>query len=309
MSAENAVGAETRRQVDARSWRHVAPFLIGLVLFALLGILNHARGLELWRNYALSGTLLGSAVTYALWRTDVRIPAYIQIVMVGGLLLHYGGGSLAATDPYHMGLLGMHGVNGTYHVYEWWDNLTHGVGQTASAMAIAYLIELYQLRRGLGWSGFRVGLVAFMGSLCGGVGTELYEYFGKTAFQTIDQGGYTNTMQDLQFNLLGALVGSSVAVGVGRTRMWERIRSHWGPAAPQAPQPVPPAFAGFVAFLTLPAAATLLLYLRFLSHDVTVAEDQELYDPALQVLLASALLAALAWPATALAMRRSRRPA
>ncbi len=295
-----------------RAWRSVATLIVGLALFALLAAFDQARGLALWRNYALSGVLLGTPVVAALWWYDVRLPVPIQLTIVAGLLLHYGGGSLAATDGFHMGLLGTHGVNGAYHVYGWWDNLTHGVGIGAGAMAVAYLLESYQLRRGLRWKAALVGLIALLSGLAVGVGVELYEYLGKAAFQTIDQGGYTNTMTDLQYNVLGAALGTLLAVTLDRTVSWGRIRARWaGAAAPPAPRggTVPPAMAGFVAFVTVPAVATLYLAARFMLQDVAAADEARLYDPALQFLAASAALGALAGPFGYAMARWMRRPA
>jgi len=45
-----------------------------------------------------------------------------------------------------------------------------------------------------------------------GVGYEVYEFFGKTVFLTIDQGGYLNTASDLVSNLMGASVGTLFAL-------------------------------------------------------------------------------------------------
>ena len=286
-----------------RSWRTVAPFVVGLALFALLGALNAARDFDLWRNYAFSGILLGAPVTWVLWRFDVRIPAYIQGVIVVGLLLHYGGGSLGSPDPYRMGLLGMHGINGAYHRFAMWDNLTHGAGIGAGAMAVAYLLELYQVRRGLGWSAPVVGGLAVLSALAAGVAVELYEYLGKTAFQTIDQGGYINTMTDLQFNILGALAGTAWAVTVNRTRFWQRIQQHWGhqaalPLGRPSPR-LPPAMAGFIAFVFVPALATMAMAVRFIFQEVPAESDKALYDPALHLLLASALAGMAAAPLAA----------
>ena len=288
-----------------RSWRTVAPFLVGLVLFLALAAYNQSRGLDLWRNYALSGFFLGAPVVWTFWRFDVRVPGYIQGVIVAALLLHYGGGSLGSADPAdRMGLLGMHGVNGAYHVFGWWDNLTHAVGIGAGAMGSAYLLELYQLRRGLAWNGAAVGAIAILAALAAGVGVELYEYLGKTAFQTIDQGGYTNTMVDLQFNILGAVAGTLLAVTLDRTLSWRKIRERWkavpGQGAPAGASVagglLPPAMAGFVAFVTVPSLVTLYLALRFLGQDIAPQDERALYDPALRLLLASAVAALLAAP-------------
>jgi hypothetical protein len=284
----------------SRDARTVRPFVLGIACFALLAILNQARGFELWRNYALSGVAMGSIVTWVLWRKDVRIPHYIQWVIVAGLLLHYGGGSLGSPYEYSMGLLGYHGINGAYHVHTWWDNLTHAVGIGAGAMAIAYLAEAYQMRRGLAWPGWAVAGTAFLGALAAGVGVELYEYLGKSVFQTIDQGGYENTMLDLHFNILGAALGTAVAVRLDRHRFAARIQRHWGGGATNLEtRPwtarLPAGMAGFLAFAAVPAITSLALAIRFLVHGVPV-DAIAAYDQALQLLLASAVAGAVLGP-------------
>jgi hypothetical protein len=52
-----------------------------------------------------------------------------------------------------------------------------------------------------------VAFTAFSLSVAIGVAYEVYEFFGKTMFQTIDQGGYVNTASDLVSDMLGAGLG------------------------------------------------------------------------------------------------------
>lgn len=293
--------------------RTVAPFAVGLVAFALLAILNQARGFVLWRNYALTGVVLGGIVTWMLYRWDVRVPRYIQWVIVAGLLLHYGGGSLGSPQPYRMGLLGYHGINGAYHVHTWWDNLTHFVGVGAGTMATAYLLEAFQTRRGLHWRPTSLFAFAVTVGLAMGVGVELYEYLGKSAFQTIDQGGYENTMRDLHFNVLGAVLGGALAVTVDRRNLAKQIERHWGRASVDlAGQPwtrrVPTSMAAFAGFVAPAAGITLALSVRFLLQDPPF-DRPGAYDDALQLMLASAVAGVLVAPLAGLAWSRVRRQA
>lgn len=287
---------------DRPQMRHIAVFLVGLGLFLALAIFNEMRGFELWRNYALSGFFMGVPIAYVLWRLDVRIPAYIQAVIMTGMLAHYVGGSLGSVpgEPYRMGLLGMHGVNGAYHVFNWWDHLTHGLGIGATAMGFAYLFDVYQLRRGLAWSSPVLWTTAVLAALTAGVGVELYEYLGKTAFQTIDQGGYENTMLDIWYNMLGASIGAGLAVTINRTAFRARINNQW--SIPDEAHPggtwlanLPSRMAGFLAFIAVPAATAAGLALHSLSVDAG-ARDLELYDPALQVMVAGAVVALAVLP-------------
>lgn len=282
--------------------RHVAVFCVGLAAFLALAVFNHARGFDLWRNYALSGFFLGAPVVYTLWRLDMRLPHYIQGVIVAAMLAHYVGGSVGYVPgpPYRMGLLGMHGINGAYHVFHWWDHLTHGLGIGASTMGIAYLFDVYQLRRGLGWHPVVIWTAAVLAGLTAGVGVELYEYLGKTAFQTIDQGGYENTMKDIWFNTLGATTGAGLAVTVNRTALRNRIRTHWSIPDDHAPtgtllQNLPPRMAGFFAFIFIPALTALALATHSLFVDA-LANDQTYYDPALQAMVWSAVFAVASVP-------------
>lgn len=285
-----------------KSLQPVMPFAIGIASFAILAIVNEVRDFELWRNYALSGVFLGGATTYVLWRVDARVPHYIQWTIVAALLAHYGGGSLGSPDPNKMGLLGMHGINGAYHHFEWWDHLTHGLGIGASAMGIAYLLERYQVKYSLNWSQGMVWTISMMASLTAGVGVELYEYLGKTAFQTIDQGGFVNTMQDLHFNFFGASVGTTIAVYINRHKFMESIekdlRIEENPG-----RNITPGMAGFIAFVTIPAMAAVYLAVKFFFMDIP-KDDQPLYDPALQILTWAAVLATFAAPVTTWIVRR-----
>ena len=297
--------------VAGRDVRTVLPFLAGMGIFLVLATFNEARGFDLWRNYALSGILLGAYPTYLFWRHDVRIPHYIQWTIVAALLTHYGGGSLGSPDPYEMGLLGMHGINGAYHHFGWWDHLTHGVGIGASAMGIAYLFEVYHVRRGLRWSAAAVFLTTVAAALTAGVGVELYEYLGKTAFQTIDQGGYENTMRDLHFNLLGAVAGGGLAVTVNRRRFWDRIQDRWRvPRAARSRAPwwrrATPSMAGFLTFCIVTAGGALFLAARFFTVEVP-PDDIHLYDPALRTLAWLTLLGLALAPVAAVLHARTLR--
>ncbi len=292
------------------SIRHVAVFIGGLIAFLALAFFNELRGFDLWRNYALSGFFLGAPIVYALWRLDMRLPQYIQVAILVAMLAHYGGGSAGSVPgpPYRMGLFGMHGINGAYHVISWWDHLTHGLGIGATAMGFAYLFDVYQLRRGLGWQPMTLWGASVLAALTAGVGVELYEYLGKTAFQTIDQGGYENTMTDLWFNMLGASAGAGLAVSLNRTKFRRAIASHWSLPEDQEPtgtwlENLPSRMAGFLAFVTVPAATAVGLAVHSATVD-RIANDLILYDPALQVMVWSAVFAVAAFPIAMWAHRR-----
>jgi len=280
----------------------VAPFLVGLVMFALIAVWDQVRSIELWRNYAISGILLGAPSVYVIARADVRVPHYVQWVIVAALLLHYVGGSLAGPDPYTFGPLRMHGVNGAYHTFPWWDHLTHGMGIGAGSLGVAYMLEVYQARRGLRWAWWTVALLALASGLAAGVAVELYEYGGKTLFQTIDQGGYRNTAQDLQFNFLGAGLGAALGVWINRLVYGERLRAQ-APAslpsarpgtAPGRPDPLTRSMRAFTLFVGIPAAVSLAMAAR-----AVVSPGDNLDDARYELLLRTLTAAALAGTAAA----------
>ncbi|MEK6976486.1 MAG: hypothetical protein AABY18_09115 [Candidatus Thermoplasmatota archaeon] len=307
MSESNAAsqaGGVTSLPTPPRSLHSILPSLAGLAGCILLAIINQARGFDLWRNYALTGLVEGSIIAWILWRWNARIPHYIQWVITAAAMLHYGGGSLGSTDPYHMGLFGFHGINGAYHTFDWWDHLTHGVGVGAATMAAAYLLEAYQMRRGLQWRARTVWFLAVLVGLALGVGVELAEYLGKSAFNTIDQGGYDNTMQDLHYNVLGAALGAAIAAIVDRRRLTRRIEGLIGKPRPIPPptkllERIPPAMAGLTTFVSAPAAMTFALSLRYLFQDHPVL-DPRAYDDALNLMLASTIAGAVLGPVVAL---------
>jgi hypothetical protein len=295
---------DARPHTAAQRLWDVAPFVTAICAFALLAVWNEARGLELWRNYALSGLMIGIPSTYAIAKADWRVPHYVQWAIVFALSLHYFGGSMASTDPFRLGLFRFHGVNGAYHTFDWWDHLTHGMGILASTMGIAYAIEIVNVRRGLAWKGWHVAVLAIMSGMAAGVGVELYEYGGKTFFQTIDQGGYRNTVSDLQYNLWGATVGAVVGVAANRVWFTQHIRDQY-PLAPKSDRPrLPGDLRAFVVFIAVPGIVSVVMALRGFwvpGNDL----DDALYEGLLRTLVGAAILGAAAGGAATLVRGKS----
>ena len=152
-----------------------------------------------------------------LWKGRAHIPALPLWIGYSATMLHFIGGSLGAADsgPGPFCFDGMQpgewlcadGVNGMYHVHPWWDKLVHGMNSTA--IAIAWSLGWRRMSEHNGWqlSPRVVAVTAFSLSVAIGVAYEVYEFFGKTIFQTIDQGGYVNTASDLVSDMLGAGLG------------------------------------------------------------------------------------------------------
>ena len=152
-----------------------------------------------------------------LWKGKAHIPALPLWIGYFATMLHFIGGSLGAADsgPGPFCFDGMQpgewlcadGVNGMYHIHPWWDKLVHSMNSTA--IAIAWSLGWRRMSEHNGWqlSPRVVAFTAFSLSVAIGVAYEVYEFFGKTMFQTIDQGGYVNTASDLVSDMLGAGLG------------------------------------------------------------------------------------------------------
>lgn len=211
---EGSVVDQTRPTVPER-----APLVAWLVSCILLAVWNYARGLNLWAGYNFGGVLMALFAMWLLWNGRVRMPALPLWIAYVATMLHFFGGSLGAADsgPGPFCLDGMtpgqwlcaDGVNGMYHVHPWWDKLVHGTNSTA--IAIAWSLGWRRMSQHNGWnlSPRIVAFTAFSLSVAIGVAYEVYEFFGKTVFQTIDQGGYMNTATDLVSDITGAFLGAT----------------------------------------------------------------------------------------------------
>ncbi|NCG01624.1 MAG: hypothetical protein GWP25_07525 [Euryarchaeota archaeon] len=194
-----------------------APLIVGVISCAVLTVWNLSRGLNLWAGYNFGGAMMALLALLILWKGRAHIPALPLWIGYSASMLHFFGGSLGAADS-DLGPLcfdGMNpgewlcadGVNGMYHVHPWWDKLVHVMNSTA--LAIAWSLGWRRMSEYNGWqlSPRVVAFTAFSLSVAIGVAYEVYEFFGKTFFQTIDQGGYVNTATDLVSDMLGAGLG------------------------------------------------------------------------------------------------------
>ncbi len=194
-----------------------APLIVGVISCVMLTIWNLSRGLNLWAGYNFGGAMMALLALLILWKGRAHIPALPLWIGYSASMLHFFGGSLGAADsgPGPLCFDGMNpgewlcadGVNGMYHVHPWWDKLVHGMNSTA--LAIAWSLGWRRMSEYNGWqlSPQVVAFTAFSLSVAIGVAYEVYEFFGKTIFQTIDQGGYVNTATDLVSDMLGAGLG------------------------------------------------------------------------------------------------------
>ena len=222
----------------------------------------------------------------------MRMPALPLWIAYISTLLHFLGGSLGAPGlgPGPFCFDGMQpgewlcadGVNGMYHVHPWWDKLVHGMN--SAAVAIAWSFAWRRMSNHNGWelSPSMIASICFSLSVAIGVGYEVYEFFGKTVFHTIDQGGYLNTVSDL--------VSDSVGAGVG-----VMFVLFYDPLNKKAPKvsatPLP-----WQASLTLIATLPLLVAGGLLSLDMLLLDGALVgadYDRVGEIMLGSMLLSLL----------------
>lgn len=206
------------------------PTVIIVTTFVLIGIWDHFRDLTLWRNYCFVGAIMFSILGAIVWDGRYMIPRTAFWLGYVGYLLHFVGGSLGAADrgpgPFCFGdlepgqWLCADGVNGMYHVHDIWDRLTHGVAGIAGGygMTISWRRISNSRRYGLSnstlfWLGasLTIGLTNSF---------EVYEFFGKTWFGTIDQGGYHNTAGDLVSNVIGSCAGAALGLMLDRQEVF-----------------------------------------------------------------------------------------
>jgi len=199
-----------------------APLLAWLLSCAILAIWNYSRGLYLWAGYNLGGAVMALLVISFMWSGRIRMPVLPLWIAYTTTMLHFFGGSLGAPDhgPGPFCFDGMQpgewlcadGVNGMYHVHAWWDELVHGTNN--AAIAIGWSLAWRRISNHNGWeiSPRMIAGIGFSLTVAIGVGYEVYEFFGKTVFHTIDQGGYLNTASDLVSNLVGAMAGTMFAL-------------------------------------------------------------------------------------------------
>ena len=193
------------------------PLMAWFISCVLLTFWNLSRGLNLWAGYNFGGAVMALLALLILWKGKAHLPALPLWIGYFATMLHFIGGSLGAADsgPGPFCFDGMQpgewlcadGVNGMYHVHPWWDKLVHSMNSTA--IAIAWSLGWRRMSEHNGWqlSPRVVAFTAFSLSVAIGVAYEVYEFFGKTMFQTIDQGGYVNTASDLVSDMLGAGLG------------------------------------------------------------------------------------------------------
>ena len=269
-----------------------APLLAWFLSCTILTIWNYSRGLHLWAGYNLGGAVMALLVISFMWNGRMRMPALPLWIAYTTTMLHFLGGSLGAPDhgPGPFCFDGMQpgewlcadGVNGMYHVHAWWDELVHGTNSAAAAIGWSFAWRRVSNHNGWEISPRMVAGICFSLTVAIGVGYEVYEFFGKTIFQTIDQGGYRNTASDLVSDLVGAWIGMMFAL------FYDPLN---GKAPSVSATPLP-----WQASLTLIATLPLSVIGGLLSLDLLLLDGALVgadYDLVGDILLGSVLLSLL----------------
>ena len=143
---------------------------------------------KVWRDYFLEGAFM--ALIMLVLARKISSPILPAVIGIITWCLHYLGG-----------------ITDWYHLLEWWDHMTHGLSHVCFVLFLAYG---YQLGERKGWFKIPpwVAMLLIM-VLSTGLGAmfELREYAFSIFFDTIDQGGYDNTMLDIAWNFIGASLG------------------------------------------------------------------------------------------------------
>ena len=268
------------------------PLLAWLLSCTTLAIWNYNRGLYLWAGYNLGGAVMALLVISFMWSGRMRMPVLPLWIAYVTTLLHFLGGSLGSPShgPGPFCFDGMQpgewlcadGINGMYHVHAWWDKLVHGANSAATAIAWSFAWRRVCNHNGWEISPRMVAGLCFSLTVAIGVGYEVYEFFGKTVFHTIDQGGYLNTASDLVSNLVGAGVGMMFAL------FYDPLN---GKAPSVSATPLPrQASLTLIATLPLSVIGGLLSLDLLLLDGALVGAD---YDRVGEILLGSVLLSLL----------------
>jgi hypothetical protein len=269
-----------------------APLLALFLTCTILAIWNYNRGLNLWAGYNIGGAVMTLMVISFMWDGRMRMPALPLWIAYATTLLHFVGGSLGAPGhgPGPLCFDGMQpgewlcadGVNGMYHSHPWWDKLVHGMN--SASIAIAWSFAWRRISDHNEWviSSRMIAGICFSLTAAIGMVYEVYEFFGKVFFYTIDQGGYRNTVTDLISNTVGAATGVSFALFYD---------SKYGKAPSVSATPLP-----WQASLTLIATLPFLIVAILLSLDMVLLNGAMVnadYDRVGEVLLLSVLCSLL----------------
>ena len=142
---------------------------------------------------ALSALLLSVFPSYAFKNYYITLPRVVEMLVAAVLLLHIVGLSF---DLYH---------NVTYW---WWDNMTHFFGTAVIALlAFEFIFTLNYLGR-IKMTERMLMLFTFSTAMAMGALWEISEFNFDQIFKTQSLGDVYDTIEDLQFDVVGAALVS-----------------------------------------------------------------------------------------------------
>ena len=168
---------------------------------------------------ALAGTV-GGFLLYALMVDSPSAVYYLPISVVIGIAIVWLDRQVTLTQAVRWGLVGIAIGNlaggvllvGGDPLYQLdligsirYDKVFHAAATGVGAWAAFEVLTNLDVRR----PPLLASLAALI-ALGGGAVVEVVEYFGSQILTNANVGGYTNNMEDLVANLLGAIVGAAV---------------------------------------------------------------------------------------------------
>jgi hypothetical protein len=196
---------------DKGTYQHGTPGQFAVLTFTLLyiaaaAVYFYTTGVQEFTFYLLVLLVIVGLIAWLL--PKMKLPTWsLWLLSILGLLHALGGGVKVHGDVlYNFVLIPIvnNGVNG---ITIWrFDQLVHPYG-TAVAAVILYFVIARAAKLPRVWM---VGIAALAAMGIGSL-NEVIEFITKITIPHTDVGGYNNTALDLCSNLIGSLIGSSIA--------------------------------------------------------------------------------------------------
>jgi len=138
-----------------------------------------------WSEYFLEGIFFALIAIFVTRKWTM--PVVPSLIAVAAWILHYLGGMMD-----------------WYHSIEWWDHLTHGLAHIIFVLFMFYAYEYLHKKKKVDIHPVLVFTIVTVMAAGLGALSEVREYSFSLFFGTLDQGGYSNTMQDINWNFIGA---------------------------------------------------------------------------------------------------------
>jgi hypothetical protein len=111
----------------------------------------------------------------------------------------------------------LHSVGLAFNLYHaeswwWWDELTHALGSFVVGMVAFHLVFTLNFLGKVHMSVPMMGIFIFLSAMGIGAIWEIMEFYSDRYLGTISQVSLENTMRDLQFNFIGAVAISFIAM-------------------------------------------------------------------------------------------------